>query len=106
MVSTRRSPDNKNPPAGVTTHRRELSMRGRANLRAYRVWKERQQRAPPEANAVDVEVRSAESQDKSPLPLLTQQQSQHPTSGSPLRRSPRLMVELPDDDNDDAGRAL
>ena len=78
-------------------------MRGRANLRAYRVWKE-QQRAP-EANAVDVEVRSAESQDESPLPLLTQQ-SQHPTSGSPLRRSPRLRVELPDDDDDDADVAV
>jgi hypothetical protein len=99
MVLTRQSPD-KNPPAGVTTCRRELSRRGRANLRAYRVW---QQQRAAQANAVDVEVRSAEEMredsNESPLPLLTQ--PSHPTSVSPVRQSPRLRLELPDDDDDD-----
>ena len=57
------------------------------------------QQQAAQANAVDVEVRSAEE-----MRLLMQPPP--PSSGSPVRRSPRLRLELPDDDDNGANVAV
>ena len=66
------------------------------------------QQQAAQSNAVDIEMRSAEEMredsNESSLPLLMQ--SPAPSSGLPVRRYPRLRLELPDDDDDGANIAV